>query len=101
KLHQMLENIREINSEIDIDVLLGRLAESVRSNLGFRIVLIRVREPGTERLKARAFAGVEASGREALAAEDVMVGDFLSWLRDEFKVSRSYFISHHHAFNQT
>ena len=27
--------------------------------------------------------------------------DFLSWLRDEFKVSRSFFISHNHAFNQT
>jgi signal transduction histidine kinase/HD-GYP domain-containing protein (c-di-GMP phosphodiesterase class II) len=100
KLHEILENISRINSELDLDILLGRLAETMRSSLGFRIVLLRIREPGTNRLRARAFAGLDEAARGTLSAEDVLVEDFLSWLRDEFKVSRSYLISHRHEFNR-
>jgi signal transduction histidine kinase/response regulator RpfG family c-di-GMP phosphodiesterase len=101
KLHQVLENICEINSELDLDVLLNRFAETVRHTLGFRIALIRIREPGTDVLKARAFAGIEPEAQLRLKAEDIRVEDFLSWLKDDFKVSRSYFISHNHEFNRT
>jgi len=101
KLHQVLEDICGINSEFDLEALLGRLAQTLSASLEFRVVLIRLREPGTNRLKARAFAGLEGPERERLEAEDVLVEDFLSWLRDDFKVSRSYFISHSHAFNQS
>ena len=100
KLHEILENITGINSEFDLDTLLSRLAETLRASLGFRLVLIRIREPGTALLKARAFAGIDEAGRRRLEAEDVAVPDFLSWLQDEFKVSRSYFISHSHAFSR-
>ena len=100
KLHQILENICEINTEYDLNALLVRFAETIRASLGFRIVLIRLREPGTNRLKAYAFAGIDAAGTETLTAQDVLVEDFLSWLRDDFKVSRSYFISHSHDFNR-
>ena len=58
-----LENICEINSELDLDALLRRLAETIAASLGFRIVLIRLREPGTDRLRARAFAGLEPAAR--------------------------------------
>jgi len=100
KLHEILENISRINSELDLDTLLSRLAETIKQSLGFRIVLIRIREPGTNRLRARAFAGLEEAARGSLQSEDVLVEDFLSWLRDEFKVSRSYFISHRNSFNR-
>ncbi len=101
KLHQVLESVGVINSDLDLDVLLQRLAETIRTLLGFRVVLIRIREPGTSLLKARAFAGIDESARGALAAEDVQVETFLSWLRDEFRVGRSYFISHTHGFNDS
>jgi hypothetical protein len=101
KLHQILENICEINSELDLDSLLSRFAETIRSSLGFRIAVIRVREPGTDRLKARAFAGIDSAAQASVAGEDIQVEDFLSWLRDEFKVSRSYFISHNHEISRS
>jgi len=100
KLHELLGNLCEINSALDIDTLLARLAATVSNSLGFRIVLIRVREPGSTRLRARAFAGLDESERASLAAEDVMLEDFLSWLRDEYKVSRSYFISERQPFRE-
>ena len=100
KLHKILEHICEINAELDLDGMLKRFVETIRSSLGFRVVLVRIREPGTQILRCATSAGIGAEARTALAAEDLRVEDFLSWLRDEFKVSRSYFISHTHSFNR-
>jgi signal transduction histidine kinase len=47
-----------------------------------------------------AFAGLAAGARAALQAHNVEIDDFRSWLRDEFRVSRSYFISHKHPFSR-
>jgi signal transduction histidine kinase len=101
KLHQILENIGEINAGLDLEAMLGRLAETIRATLGFRMVLVRLREPGADALRACAFAGIDAAARATLAAADVRLEDFLSWLREEFRVSHSYFISHSHAFSET
>jgi signal transduction histidine kinase/response regulator RpfG family c-di-GMP phosphodiesterase len=100
KLHRILENICDINSGLDLDALLRRLADTIASTLGFRVVLIRLREPGTDRLRACAFSGINAASRAALERQDVPLIDFLSWLREEFKVSESYFISHAHDFSR-
>jgi signal transduction histidine kinase/response regulator RpfG family c-di-GMP phosphodiesterase len=99
KLHHILRVVSDINSDLDPDTLLSRIAETIQQSLGFRIVLIRVREPGTGLLRARAFAGLGEDARAHLAAEDVNLDDFQSWLKDEFKVSQSYFISHKESFS--
>jgi signal transduction histidine kinase len=100
KLHKILQVIGDISRDLDPDTLLQRIALTIQEHLGFRIVLIRVREPGTDRLKARAFAGLGPEACAALEAEDVALDDFASWLKDEFKVSRSYFISHKASFSR-
>jgi signal transduction histidine kinase/response regulator RpfG family c-di-GMP phosphodiesterase len=98
RLHRILEGIARVDSGLDTDALLAHAAEMVSGSLGFRVVLVRVREPGSDRLRARAFAGLDEAARAALAA-DVPVDEFRSWLKDEFRVSRSYFISHQHEFS--
>jgi signal transduction histidine kinase/response regulator RpfG family c-di-GMP phosphodiesterase len=100
RLHQILENIGQINSELDLDHLLARIAETISGSLGFRVVLIRIREPDSDRVRARAFVGVDEEGRARLQATDIPVDEFRSWLQEEFRVSRSYFISHRHAFSK-
>jgi signal transduction histidine kinase/response regulator RpfG family c-di-GMP phosphodiesterase len=99
KLQHILRVVSDINSDLDPETVLARIADTIQEVLGFRIVLIRVREPGTDRLRARAFAGLDAEARTHLEAEDVLLDDFLSWLKEEFKVGHSYFISHKEAFN--
>ncbi len=101
KLHQILENIFEINSELELDTLLSRLAETLRQTLRFNVVLIRIREPGAATLTARAFAGIEEEARVELSKQEIEVAEFQSWLKDEFRISRSYFISHSHEFNRS
>jgi signal transduction histidine kinase/putative methionine-R-sulfoxide reductase with GAF domain len=100
KLQHILSVVSDINSDLDPVTLLARIAETIQQILGFRIVLIRVREPGTNLLRARAFAGLEAEARARLEAEDVQLDEFLSWLREEHKVSHSFYISHKESFNR-
>jgi signal transduction histidine kinase/response regulator RpfG family c-di-GMP phosphodiesterase len=101
KLHDILRVISELNADMDLDALLERIAATIQSSLGFRIVLIRVREPGTDRLRAAAFAGLAPAACAALRAEVVPVPTFASWLKDDFRVSRSYFISHKDEFSRS
>ena len=101
RLHEILRMISEINANLDLSRLLDRIAFTIQSSLGFRIVLIRVREPGEEELRAVAFAGLGPAARAALESDLVTVDQFLSWLRDDWKVSRSYLIRHTHPFSAT
>ncbi len=100
KLQQVITALCSVSSALDLDTLLPRLAEHIQACVGFRSVLIRLRDPEHQTLKARAFAGVEESDMVQLEASEVTVSEFLSWLRDEFKVSRSFLIRHDHSFNR-
>jgi signal transduction histidine kinase/response regulator RpfG family c-di-GMP phosphodiesterase len=99
KLHQILENLCDINAGFDLDTLLTRLADHIRQSLGFRAVLIRLRDPGSRSLKARAFAGLDDSARTEVDTREISVDEFMSWLHDDCKVSRSYLIRHDHALS--
>jgi signal transduction histidine kinase len=100
KLHEILENISRVSSNLDLDSMLETLANTIKQSLGFGMVLIRLRDQDTQLLKARAFAGIAAAARTELQKQDIEIETFLTWLRDEFKVSRSYFISHTHEFSR-
>src|SRR6185436_10373962 len=92
RLRLLVEDICAIGAALDLDTVLARLAETLCQRMGFRVVVVRVREPGTDRLLARAFAGVDDETRAALEAEEVHLGSLMSQLGEESKVSRSYFI---------
>ena len=100
KLHEILRVISQINADLDLDTLLSRVASTIQTSLDFGIVFIRMREPGSDRLQAAAFAGLAASARAALETQDVKLEDFRSWLSEEFRVSRSYFIHHAHPLSR-
>lgn len=99
KLHRLLEVVTQLNSTLELDTLLNGIVRAVQVTLGFRVVLLRVLDPETKRLEARAFAGLGLQAVAKLESEDVALDTFLSWLSDEFRVGRSYFISHMHAFS--
>jgi len=100
KLHVVLENLRLISGQLELDGLLERLAATIQGSLGFQAVLVRLREPDEHVLRARAFAGIDADARVRLDAESPDADTVLSWLRDEFRISGSYFIGHASGFNR-
>jgi len=99
KLHRILEVVTRLNSSLDIDSLLAQIVGAVQKSLGFRIVLLRILDRETGTLRARAFAGLSMPAIRQLEQQDVELETFLSWLDDEFRVSRSFFISHKHTFS--
>ena len=100
KLHRLLEIVTQLNSTLDLESLLTGIVRAVQATLGFRVVLLRVLDAPAGRLRARAFAGLPVEAVAKLESEDVTLDTFLSWLSDEFRVGRSYFISHTTAFSR-
>jgi len=98
KLAKILEVASSINSNLDLDTVLHGVVSAVRETLGFRIVLLRILNPKTDLLEARAFAGLTVDAIRKLESYPVPVEEFRSWLRPEFRISCSYFISHTHDF---
>lgn len=94
KLHRILDVVTRLNSSLDVDSLLAQIVGAVQKSLGFRIVLLRILDPSTQTLKAHAFAGLSEVATGQLVAREVPLSEFHSWLVDEFRVSRSFFISH-------
>ena len=99
RLHRLLEVVTQLNSTLELEHLLDAIVRAVQAALGFRVVLLRVLNTKTNKLKARAFSGLGVEARAKLEAEDIELDVFLSWLSDEFRVGRSYFISHTHSFS--
>jgi signal transduction histidine kinase len=100
KLHRLLEVVTQLNSTLELDTLLTGIVRAVQATLGFRVVLLRVLDLPSRKLEARAFAGMPVEAIAKLESEEVTLDTFVSWLSDEFRVGRSYFISHTTAFSR-
>ena len=97
-LAKILETSSNINSNLELEPLLNEIAEAVRQCLGFRMVLLRILNEETNSFDARAFAGLDGQAVEKLSSRSVPMDTFRTWMREEFRVSHSYFISHEHNF---
>jgi signal transduction histidine kinase/HD-GYP domain-containing protein (c-di-GMP phosphodiesterase class II) len=98
RLQKVLETASSINSDLALDKVLHGIVHAVSDAVGFRLVLLRVWNDEKDAFEARAFAGLDRAAIEKLERHDVTRPDFESWLRDEFRVSGSYFISHKAKF---
>jgi signal transduction histidine kinase/HD-GYP domain-containing protein (c-di-GMP phosphodiesterase class II) len=98
ELAKIIEIGNSINSNLDLDLVLSQVVNAVRESLGFRIVLLRMLNEKDRLLEARAFAGLETEAMSKLEESKIPEDEFRSWLREEFRISGSYFISHTRNF---
>jgi len=98
RIKKVLEIATSINSNLSLDVVLHEIVHAVSDAAGFRIVLLRVLNEGGKDFEARAFAGLSSEAIRKLEQHVVPKPEFESWLKEEFRVSRSYFISHERKF---
>jgi signal transduction histidine kinase len=98
ELTKVLEVGNSINSHLDLDIVLSQVVDAVRESLGFRIVLLRILNEEQGVLEAKAFAGLEADAMSMLEESKIPEDQFRSWMREEFRISGSYFISHTRNF---
>jgi len=100
RLHEILRALSEISAERELEPLVDRIARTIEDILEFRIVLVRLRDPAGDRMRPVAFAGLGPAAQIMLERQEIDLDDVHSWLRPEFKVSHSYFISHQHPFSR-
>jgi signal transduction histidine kinase/HD-GYP domain-containing protein (c-di-GMP phosphodiesterase class II) len=98
ELTKILEVGNSINSHLDLDLVLSQVVNAVRESLGFKIVLLRMLNEDEGVLEAKAFAGLEADAMTMLEESKIAEDTFRSWMREEFRISGSYFISHTRNF---
>jgi len=93
---QGLEDILSISARMhayhDVDHLLNEVADAVRRSLGFRMVLLRIYDPGEKTFEARAFAGIDEEGREYLRNLPLSLAEFRKMTQPRYQVSNSFFI---------
>jgi hypothetical protein len=98
RIKKVLEIATSINSNLSLDKVLHEIVHAVSDAVGFRIVLLRVLNDASGEFEARAFAGLNRDAIRKLEQLRIPRTEFESWLKDEFRVSRSYFISHERKF---
>ena len=98
RIKKLLEIATSINSNLSLDKVLHEIVHAVSDAVGFRIVLLRVLNERTQAFEARAFAGLNRDAIRTLEEKHVPRTEFESWLKEEFRLSRSYFISHEKKF---
>ena len=92
RLKKVLEIGTSINSNLALDKVLHEIVRAVSEAVDFRIVLLRVLNERSGMFEARAFAGLDREAIQKLEHYQVPKAEFESWLREEFRVSRSFFI---------
>ncbi len=98
RIKKVLEIAKSINSNLSLDKVLHEIVHAVSDAVGFRIVLLRVLNEEENTFEARAFAGLSREAIHKLEQHPVRREEFESWLHEEFRISRSYFISHDKHF---
>jgi hypothetical protein len=97
-LAKILETSNRLNSNLELEPVLNEIAEAVCESLGFRMVLLRIFDEQTKSFEARAFAGLDEEAVRKLSSKTVPLETFRTWMKEEFRVGHSYFISHEHNF---
>jgi signal transduction histidine kinase len=95
-LSALLETGNRLRVELDLGQLLTEICEAIRTTLGWRRVLLSLRREGGEAVQT--LAGYEPSAtREILERTPTPLETLRKLFREEYRVSNSYFLSHHHV----
>ena len=90
-----LGNVLKFN--LELEDILGRVVHAVVDSLGFNIALLNLVEPGPPPfLRRAAAAGIPPDVWRQMKAAAVALDEYLALMRPEFRISQSYFISHHY-----
>ncbi|MDQ7779201.1 MAG: GAF domain-containing protein, partial [Planctomycetota bacterium] len=99
--YRELKILDEIGNLLRLDVslaeLLGRFAEILQTEIGFRTVVVSLADKDGQFLERKALAGLDISGSRPLAREQVPVRHILRLLKARHQISRSYYFPHKRA----
>ena len=98
QLGQVLRISQALSANLNLDVLLPEIVQSIRTSLGFNIALLNlVDSENPAMMRRRAAVGIPEAQWSTLRQQPVPVAWFKTVMREEFRISHSYYIPHSHA----
>jgi methyl-accepting chemotaxis protein len=83
-----------LRAELGLAEVLEQVVSSINMCTGFSKAVVHVVEEGRDFVTLLAFAGISEENRQRLRENPLRVSHMLRFMRSEFQVSQSYFISH-------
>ena len=83
-----------LRAELKLDEVLQRMVAVISACTGFRIAVINLLEDQHDYLTPVAFAGATEESRRIIREHPVTVEQMMRFMRPEFQISQSYFVSH-------
>ncbi len=97
QLSEILRLGNALKFNLEPEDILDRVVHAVVDSLGFNIALLNLVEPGPPPfLRRAAAAGIPPDVWQQMKTAAVALDEYLALMRPEFRISQSYFISHHY-----
>ncbi len=97
QLSEILRLGNALKFNVEPEDILDRVVHAVVDSLGFNIALLNLVEPGPPPfLRRAAAAGIPPEVWQQMKTASVALDEYLALMRPEFRISQSYFISHHY-----
>ncbi|HYF61746.1 MAG TPA: diguanylate cyclase [Herpetosiphonaceae bacterium] len=98
QLGEVLRISQALSANLNLDVLLPEIVGAIRSSLGFGIALLSlIDKDDPTMMRRRAEVGVPPAQWEMMKGQLVPISWYEGVMREEFRISRSYYIPHSHA----
>lgn len=101
ELERRAQQIKEVvrvsaalRADMPPEIICAQVAQTIHTTLGFRAAVVNLIAPGVRHFIIAATAGISNAERQRLLNDPPPVDHILSVMRDDFRVSNSYFISH-------
>jgi methyl-accepting chemotaxis protein len=95
-LRELARLSNSLRPDLGLDAILTQLANAVRGVVGFKIAAFNLVQEGGDHVIVAAVAGLAAAEYQELVQAPPRLREVLLAMREEFRLSRSYFISHEH-----
>ena len=98
QLTEVLRISQALSANLNLDALLPEIVQAIQTSLGFNIALLNmIDETDPTKMRRRAAVGIPDEHWASMKAQLIDVAWYQNVMRDEFRVSRSYFIPHSYA----
>ncbi len=92
QLTQILRVSETLRTDLDLGLLLPRIAQAVRESLGFHIVLLSLYDEAAGVFRRQAAVGIPPDEYARLQCESVPRDELLCFLEERFRVGRCYLV---------
>lgn len=86
-----------LRAELGLNEVLNQIVSAISMCTGFRIAVINLLQEDGEHLSSVAFAGVSPENQQMLRDAHDPIEKMARFMRPEYRISQSYFISHEHT----